>query len=56
VKLAAILARHRIRSRSLRVRLVALVAAALLPALLFGGWQTLQSARLERTLLAAQDH
>jgi two-component system sensor histidine kinase UhpB len=51
VKLAAFLAPLGLRSRSLRIRLVALVAAALVPALVFDGWLTLQSARSERTLL-----
>ena len=51
MKLAAFLATLRLRSRSLRIRLVALVAAALIPALVFDGWLTLQSARTERTLL-----
>jgi two-component system, NarL family, sensor histidine kinase UhpB len=51
VKPAAFLATLGLRSRSLRIRLVALVAAALVPALVFDGWLTLQSARSERTLL-----
>ncbi len=49
--IAAFFAGLRTRSRSLRIRLVALVAAALVPALVFDGWLTLQSARLERTQL-----
>jgi two-component system sensor histidine kinase UhpB len=51
VKLTAFLATLGLRSRSLRIRLVALVAAALVPALVFDGWLTLQSARSERMLL-----
>jgi len=47
----AFFASLRTQSRSLRIRLVALVAAALVPALLFDGWLTMQSARTERTQL-----
>ena len=46
---AAFFAGLRARSRSLRFRLVALVAAALVPALAFDGWLTIQAARSERT-------
>jgi PAS domain S-box-containing protein len=49
VKIAGFFAGLRTRSRSLRFRLVALVAAALVPALAFDGWLTIQAARSERT-------
>jgi PAS domain S-box-containing protein len=51
VKIAALLAAFRAKRRSLRLWLVALVAAALVPALLFGGWLTFSSAQSERALL-----
>jgi two-component system sensor histidine kinase UhpB len=51
VKFAALFAALRARGRSLRLRLVGLVAAALIPALLFGGWLTLHSAQSERALI-----
>ena len=51
MKIAALFAALRARGRSLRLRLVVLVAAALIPALLFGGWLTLHSAQSERALI-----
>ncbi|MBX9843083.1 MAG: PAS domain S-box protein [Xanthobacteraceae bacterium] len=51
MKIAALLAAFRAKRRSLRLWLVALVAAALVPALLFGGWLTFSSAQSERALL-----
>jgi PAS domain S-box-containing protein len=51
VRIAAFFAGLRTRSRSLRFRLVTLVAAALVPALAFDGWLTMQAARSERTQL-----
>src|SRR5262245_27273002 len=51
VTIAAYFAGLRTRGRSLRFRLVALVAAALVPALAFDGWLTMQAARSERTQL-----
>jgi len=51
VRIASFFTGLRTRSRSLRFRLVALVAAALVPALAFDGWLTMQAARSERTQL-----
>jgi two-component system, NarL family, sensor histidine kinase UhpB len=51
VKIATLIAAFRAKRRSLRLWLVALVAAALVPALLFGGWLSFSSAQSERALL-----
>jgi two-component system sensor histidine kinase UhpB len=51
VKFATLIAAFRAKRRSLRLWLVALVAAALVPALLFGGWLSFSSAHSERALL-----
>src|SRR6476659_5646006 len=49
-------ARWRSKGYSVRVALSALVAAILLPALLFGGWLTLRSADAERLQLEKNLH
>src|SRR6185369_11973126 len=50
------LARWRSKGYSVRVALSAIVAAILIPALLFGGWLTLHSAEAERLQLEKNLH